>query len=92
MGVNYSLKPHPVILVLEENQNRNWQLEEDFKQLGLKFSLGIGILEDQKWSEESFFIENIDLNKADELVPIHRQLAFVYGIRNQNAILYYTVS
>lgn len=67
------------------------QLEQDIKQLGLKYSLGIGISEDQKWSEESFFIENIDFNKANELASKYRQLAFVYGIYNQNAMIYHTV-
>ena len=83
--------PSPEILSLKENQSRNKQLEQDIKQLGLKYSLGIGISEDQKWSEESFFIENIDLNKANELAAKYGQLAFVCGIRNQNAMLYYTV-
>ena len=83
--------PHPDILSLVENQSRNKQLEQDIKQLGLKYSLGIGISEDQKWSEESLFIENIDLNKANELASKYRQLAFVYGIRGENAMIYYTV-
>lgn len=83
--------PHPEISYLIENQSRNKRLEKDIKQLGLKYCLGIGISEDQKWSEESFFIENIDLGKANELSSKFGQLAFVYGIRNQNAMLYYTV-
>ena len=83
--------PSPEILSLVENQSRNQQLEQDIKQLGLQYSLGIGISEDQKWSEESLFIENIDLNKANELATKYRQLAFVYGIRGENATLYYTV-
>ncbi len=83
--------PSPDILSLEENQNRNKQLEKDIKQLGLKYSLGIGISEDHKWSEESFFIENIYINKANELASKYRQLAFVYGIRGENATLYYNV-
>jgi hypothetical protein len=84
--------PHPDILSLVENQSRNKQLEQDIKQLGLKFSLGIGISEDQKWSEESFFIANIDIDKANELSSKYRQLAFVYGIRGETATLYYTFS
>jgi hypothetical protein len=83
--------PSPDILSLEENQNRNKQLEQDIKQLGLKYSLGLGIAEDGNWSEESFFIENIDLNKVNELASKYVQLAFVYGIRGENATLYYSV-
>jgi hypothetical protein len=63
---------------LEENQNRNQQLEQDIKQLGLEHNLGVGISEDEKWSEESFFIENIVLDKANELSCKFGQLAFVY--------------
>jgi hypothetical protein len=83
--------PSPDILSLEENQNRNKQLEQDIKQLGLKYSLGLGISKDGNWSEESIFIENIDIYKANELSSKYGQLAFVYGIRNQDAVLYYTV-
>jgi hypothetical protein len=83
--------PSPDILSLEENQNRNKQLEQDIKQLGLKYSLGRGLSEDGNWSEESFFIENIDFEKTNELSAKYGQLAFVHGTRGENATLYYTV-
>lgn len=83
--------PSPEILSLEENQNRNKQLEQAIKQLGLNYSLGLGIAEDEKWSEQSIFIENIDFEKANELSAKYGQLAFVYGTRGGNATLYYTV-
>jgi hypothetical protein len=82
--------PSPAILPLEENQSRNQKLQQDIKQLGLKYSLGVGISEDEKWSEESFFIENIGLDKANELACKYGQLAFVFGGSGQNAMLYYT--
>lgn len=83
--------PLPDILSLDENQSQNQQLEEDIKQLGLKYTLGLGISEDEKWSEESFFIENISLVNANELASKYGQLAFVFGESGQNAILIYTV-
>jgi len=82
--------PLPDILSKEENHSRNQQLQQDIKQLGLKYSLGMGISEDGKWSEESFFIENIGLDKANELACKYGQLAFVVGGNGQNAMLYYT--
>jgi hypothetical protein len=83
--------PLPDILSLEENQFRNYQLGEDIKQLELRYSLGLGISEDGKWSEESFFIENISLVNANELASKYGQLAFVFGESGQYAILIYTV-
>ncbi|MBX9886536.1 MAG: DUF3293 domain-containing protein [Flavobacteriaceae bacterium] len=82
--------PLPAILPLEENQVRNQQLQMNIEQLGLKYSLGVGISEDEKWSEESFFIENINLDKANEIACKYGQLAFVFGGSGQYAMLYYT--
>jgi hypothetical protein len=84
--------PLPDILSLEENQARNRYLAQDLKQLYLKYSVGVGISEDKKWSEESLFIENIDLVTANQLAKKYGQLAFVYGQNGSIAILYYTVS
>lgn len=83
--------PLPDILALNENQKRNQKLEEDIKKLGLKFSLAVGISEDENWSEESLFIENIDLTESNSLACKYGQLAFVYGLTGGNAILSYTV-
>lgn len=79
-------------LSLEDNQKRNQSLEEDIKVLGLKYYSAIGISQDEKWSEESFFIENIELVKANELALKYDQWAFVHGLMGTNAILYYTIS
>jgi hypothetical protein len=83
--------PLPDILSLEENQNRNENLEEDIKKLNLKYSLAVGISEDEKWSEESLLIENMDLATANNLAKKYGQLAFVYGQIGSIAILHYTV-
>lgn len=83
--------PLPDILSLKENQVRNYRLEEDIKQLELRYSLGLGISEDEKWSEESFFIENISIIDANELASKYGQLAFVFGDSGQKATLIYTI-
>jgi hypothetical protein len=83
--------PLPDILSLEVNQRRNQQLEQDIKQFGFRYTLGMGISEDGKWSEESFFIENISLDNANELARKYGQLAFVFGKSGQNTILSYTI-
>jgi hypothetical protein len=83
--------PLPDILSSELNQSRNQELEQEIKQLGLRYTSGIGISEDGKWSEESFFIENISLDNANELARKYGQLAFVFGKSRQNAILSYTI-
>jgi hypothetical protein len=83
--------PLPQILSLEENKIRNKQLEEDIKQIDLKYTFGLGISQDELWSEESFFIENINLSIANQLASKYGQLAFVYGTSGQNAELVYTI-
>ncbi|WP_293892287.1 DUF3293 domain-containing protein [Flavobacterium sp.] len=82
--------PLPEILTLEENKNRNNQLGQDINNLGLKYCLGIGISEDELWSEESFLIENITLEKTHELAVKYGQLAFVFGQKNGDADLVYS--
>lgn len=83
--------PLPEILSLEENKNRNQNLEEDIISFGLKYCQGIGISEDEEWFEESFFIENISLEKANEWALKQGQLAFVYGKKSGKAQLVYTI-
>jgi len=83
--------PLPDILSLEVNQRRNLQLEQDIKKLGLRYTPGMGISEDEKWSEESFFIENISHDNANKLAVKYGQLAFVFCNSGQNAVLSYTV-
>lgn len=81
--------PLPKIELLEENRQRNKKLENDIKQLGLVYMNGLGVSKDGLWSEESFFIENISLDKAKELAVKYGQLAFVFGTKNNKATLVY---
>ena len=83
--------PLPVILSLEENRNRNQNLEDNIIKFGLKYSIGIGISEDEQWSEESFFIENISLDKVNEWAVKYGQLAFIYGEKSEKVKLVYTI-
>ena len=83
--------PSPEILSLEENRNRNQNLEEEISSFGLKYCHGIGISADEQWSEESFFIENISLDKANEWAVKYGQLAFIYGKKSEKAKLVYTI-
>lgn len=83
--------PLPEVLPLEANKDRSHQLAQDIKNLGLQYSHGIGVSEDEEWSEESFFIENITLEKANELAVKYGQLAFVWGEKNGIATLVYTI-
>ena len=73
--------PLPDILSKSENEQRN----EDLRQflIDQEFSIhnGIGVSKDQTWSEESFFIENINLENARSISKKYGQLAFVYGDR-----------
>ena len=82
--------PSPEILNLEENRIRNKNLEEDIIKVGLKYYNGLGISEDEQWSEESFFIENISQDKANEWAAKYKQLAYVFGYKNEKANLIYT--
>lgn len=82
--------PSPEILTLKENLYRNQNLENDIIQLGLKYISGIGISEDEQWSEESFFVENISFKDANQLALKYSQLAFVFGKKNDAATLIYT--
>jgi hypothetical protein len=82
--------PLPLVLSLEENRKRNEELENELKNNGLQYTLGLGISADEKWSEESFFVENISIEKANELAKKYGQLAFVFGYNNNEAALIYT--
>lgn len=83
--------PLPVVLSLEENKGRNQNLEMEIISSGYKYCHGIGISADKKWSEESFFIENISLDKTNEWAVKYGQLAFVYGEKSEKAQLVYTI-
>ena len=66
-------------------------MEEDLKKLGRTYIQGLGISEDEQWSEESFLIENCSLEKANELALKYKQLAFVTGAKDEIAKLIYTI-
>jgi hypothetical protein len=71
--------PLPDILSKAENEKRNEDLQRQLLDQGYSIHKGIGISKDQNWSEESFFIENIQLEDARSISAKFGQLAFVYG-------------
>ncbi len=82
--------PLPTILNYEENVSRNNNLLYDLTNGGYTCHLGKGVSADGEWEEESFFIENINKATALELAIKYGQMAFVYGLINQEAELIYT--
>lgn len=84
-----AFNPSPITFSLEENLIRNNELANDLNLLNLSYHPAIGISKDEKWSEESFFIENISQENAFELAKKYGQLAFVFGKSNQIAQLIY---
>jgi len=84
-----AFNPSPTVFSLEENLIRNQQLSDDLKALNVIFHPAIGISKDEKWSEESFFIENIAQDNAFELAAKYGQLAFVYGKAKEKTQLIY---
>ena len=71
--------PLPDILTKSENDIRNNQLKVQLKEEGLIFYPGVGISKNEDWSEDSFFIENIELETANDISLKFGQLAFLYG-------------
>ena len=71
--------PHPDILTKSENDIRNNQLKVQLKDDGFIFYPGVGISKNEDWSEDSFFIENIELETANDISLKFGQLAFLYG-------------
>lgn len=82
--------PLPDILTKTENDIRNNQLKIQLKELGFIFHPGVGISKNQDWSEDSFFIENIDLGKANDISLKYGQLAFLYGDKVKGNQLVFT--
>ncbi len=81
--------PLPLILSLEENNKRNKELEKEIETLGIKYTNGIGVSADEKWSEESFFLINCSKEIAIEFGKKFNQLAIVYGEKNKtNQLLF----
>jgi len=71
--------PLPDILTKSENDIRNNELKIQLKEQGFIFHPGVGISKNEDWSEDSFFIENIDLETANQISLKYGQLAFLYG-------------
>jgi len=71
--------PLPDILTKSENDIRNHQLQVQLEEEGFIFHPGVGISKNEDWSEDSFFIENIELEKANDISLKYGQLAFLYG-------------
>ena len=82
--------PLPDILSKAENDVRNAALQRHLIDQGYTVHNGIGISKDQSWSEESFFIENINLDDARQASAKFGQLAFVYGDRKNGNQLVFT--
>lgn len=81
--------PLPHILTKSENDIRNNQLKLQLINEGFVFYPGLGISKNEDWSEESFFIENIDLEIANNFALKYGQLAFLYGDQvNGNQLIF----
>lgn len=82
--------PKSIELASEENKQRNAFLLDDIKSRGYASHFGCGISQDGKWSEDSFFIENISKEEALFYAIKYEQCAFVYGKVNQMSELIWT--
>jgi hypothetical protein len=71
--------PLPEILTKSENDIRNHLLQVQLEEEGFIFHPGVGISKNEDWSEDSFFIENIELEKANDISLKYGQLAFLHG-------------
>jgi hypothetical protein len=85
-----SWNPLPDILSKAENEQRNEDLQQYLLDRGYSIHKGIGISKDQSWAEESFFIENIELEDARTASAQFGQLAFVYGDKDSGNQLVFT--
>lgn len=81
--------PLPEILTKSENDFRNHQLKVQLEEEGFIFHSGVGISENEDWSEDSFFIENIELERANDISLKFGQLAFLHGDKaNGNQLIF----
>ena len=81
--------PLPDILTKSENDIRNHQLQVQLEEEGFIFHPGVGISKNEDWSEDSFFIENIELERANDISLKYGQLAFLYGDKvNGNQLIF----
>jgi hypothetical protein len=84
--------PLPEILSLSVNKSRNLELKNEIIAQGYNFHDGIGVSKDKNWSEESYLIENIDQESANEIALKYGQKAFVFIDADRIAKLIYTIS
>jgi hypothetical protein len=84
--------PLPEILTLDVNKSRNLEMKNDLIAKGYNFHDGIGVSADKTWSEESYLIENIDQNAANEIALKYGQKAFVFIDADRITKLIYTIS
>ena len=71
--------PLPDVFSRDQNDFRNNQLKFLLEEEGFIFYPGVGISKNEDWFEDSFFIENIEFEKANEIAYKFGQLAFLYG-------------
>lgn len=81
--------PLPFTYSLEENRCRNEELKHDLDSLGLFYLDGVGIAIDGSWKEESLFIKDISKSQAEDLAKKYKQVAYLFGLRNEKAELVY---
>ena len=84
--------PISEILSLDVNKSRNLEMKNDLTLQGYNFHKGIGVSADKKWSEESYLIENIDQDAANEIALKYGQKVFVFIDANRMTKLIYTIS
>ena len=82
--------PNSIQLSKQENEQKNANLLDDISSKGYISHLGSGISQDGKWSEDSFFIENISKEEALVYALKYEQCTFVYGKVNQVSELIWT--
>jgi hypothetical protein len=81
--------PLPDILTKTENDDRNNQLRDQLESEEFVYHPGIGISKSEDWSEDSFFIMNIELKEANAISSKYGQLAFLYGdLANGNQLIF----
>lgn len=67
----------------EENDKSNMSLQKDLKNMKKRVLPGQGCSVDGKWSEESFFVADIQRKDAIELAIKYQQKGIIYGEINE---------
>ncbi len=84
-------KELPETLSLDVNKSRNLELKNDLTAQGYNFHNGMGVSADKKWSEEYYFIENIDQNETNEIALKYGQKTFFFIDIDKMTKLIYTI-